>query len=315
MDQITVPSSLIAPNADRQLTPAMTSVLWEIAAVMDEKRITPSEGVALWITVPTKRLRGEGARSDNHWLRQCLDRLTGMKISGEYRGDFWGAVLVAEWHIFQGGSMLRILIPPAGVQALRSPETFAKIETEAAHRLRGPARRLYAVLADKKRLGRPHWTFSLEELRVLLAVDDRPSYDRWQAFKRWVLAPSVEAINEFGTVEVKMVPMKEGRSVSAVRFHWHWKGPDEARETAEENARHSKARRKRQMSNDAPPMIEIEPQTEPALSWWGQLTDKERRQWADRVGRTFQAAGQTFTRRDADIARAAFEANERELLG
>lgn len=314
MDQITVPSSLIAPNADRQLTPAMTSVLWEIAAVMDEKRITPSEGTALWITVPTKRLRGEGARSDNHWLRQCLDRLSGMKISGEYRGDPWGAVLVAEWHIYQGGSMLRLLIPPAGVQALRSPETFAKIETEAAHRLRGPARRLYAVLADKKRLGRPHWTFSLEELRVLLAVDDRPSYDRWQAFKRWVLAPSVEAINEFGTVEVKMVPVKEGRSVSAVRFHWQWKGPDEARETTEENARHSKARRKRQVSDDAPPMIDIEPQTEPALSWWGQLTDKERRQWADHVGRTFQAGDQTFPRRDADIARAAFERHEKGLL-
>lgn len=310
MDQITVPSSLIAPNADRQLTPAMTSVLWEIAALLDEKRIVPTEGVALWVTAPTKRLRGEGARTDNHWLRQCLDRLTGVRISGEYRGDPWGAVLVAEWHIEQGGSMVRLLIPPAGVQALRTPETFAKIETEAAHRLRGPARRLYAVLADKKRLGRPNWTFSLEELRVLLAVEDRPSYARWQSFKRWVLGPSVEAINEFGTVEVKMVPVKEGRSVSAVRFHWQWKKQDEVRETVEENARHSHARRKKQVADDAPPMIVIEDQVEPALSWWGKLTEKERRRWSEQVGRTFEVGGQVFDRREADIARTAF--NHRE---
>jgi plasmid replication initiation protein len=208
--------------------------------------------------------------------------------------------------------MVRFLIPPAAVYALRSPETFAKIETEAAHRLKGPARRLYAVLADKKRLGRPSWTFGLEELRILLAVNDRPSYDRWQSLKRWVLAPAVEAINEFGTVEVAMSPIKEGRSVSGVRFSWRWKSPDMARETEEENTRHSKARRKVQAVDDAPPMIEDEPQQDEALDWWGRLTSTERDTWADRVGRTFQAGGGTFTRREADVARAAYaEATER----
>lgn len=285
----------------------MTSVLWEIAAALDEKRISPSVSEAIWLKVPTKRLRGEGARSDNHWLRECLERLTGVKISGEYRGDPWGAVILAEWHMEEGGSVVRMLIPPAAVRALRSPETFAKIETEAAHRLRGPARRLYVVLADKKRLGRPSWTFSLEELRVLLAMNDRPSYDRWQSFKRWVLAPAIEAINEFGTVEVKMRPVKEGRSVRAVQFKWRWKSPDEASVTAEENARHSKARRKQQDAEDAPPMIEGEPQEDVALDWWGALTSAERDAWSDEVGRTINAGGWTVPRRESDIARAAYQ--------
>ena len=307
MNQITVPSALIAPVSDRRLTPAMTSVLWEIAAGLDERRIAPSVTEPVWLRLPAKRLRGEGARSDNHWLRECLDRLTGIKISGEYRGDPWGAVIVAEWHLEEGGSMVRFLIPPTAVYALRSPETFAKIETEAAHRLKGPARRLYAVLADKKRLGRPNWTFSLEELRVLLAVNDRPSYDRWQSLKRWVLAPAVEAINDFGTVDVSMTPVKEGRSVCGVRFSWHWKSVDLMRETTEENSRHSKARRKSQAVDDAPPMIEDEPQRELALDWWGGLTDEEREVWGDKVGRIISApGGSKFPRREADIAREAY---------
>ncbi len=309
MNQITVPSALIAPIADRRLTPAMTSVLWEISAVLDERRTPASVADAVWLNIPTKRLRGGGGgRSDNHWLSECLDRLTGVKISGEYKGDPWGAVILAEWHLIEGGSIAKLLIPPTAVAALRSPETFAKIETEAAHRLRGPARRLYAILADKKRLGRPSWTFSLDELRVLLAVNDRPSYDRWQAFKRWVLAPALEAINEFGTVEVSMTPVKEGRSVRSVRFQWRWKTADEAREVSEENTRHSKARRQRQESEDAPPMIEAEPQADKVQDWWVSLTDAERDKWSDLGGRTFEAGGTTYTRNERDLAIVAYEA-------
>jgi hypothetical protein len=56
-------------------------------------------------------------------------------------------------------------------------------------------------------------------------------------------------------------------------------------------------------------MIEDEDQAEPALTWWGRLTDAERGAWADRVGRTFDAGGMTVPRREADLARAAFEAH------
>ena len=52
-----------------------------------------------------------------------------------------------------------------------------------------------------------------------------------------------------------------------------------------------------------------EPQTEPALAWWDGLTDAERETWADRVGRSFEAGGMVVTRREADLARAAFAAH------
>ena len=137
MREITVPSSAVALRSDRPLTPAMTSVVWELASALDASRTPASVPNAVWLELPSSRLRGEGGRADNVWLRECLDRLTGIKISGEWRGDPWGAVLVAQWELKEGGSMVRVLIPPAGVHALRSRQNFAKIEARAAHRRTG----------------------------------------------------------------------------------------------------------------------------------------------------------------------------------
>lgn len=268
MNEITVPSSLIAPRASEPLAPAMIAALWQIADILDEQRTPATVPNSVWLEIPTKRLRGEGSRSDNHWLRQCLDRLTGIKLSGEYRGNPWGAVMIAEWHLIQGGSIARILIPPAAVQALRSPETFTKIETTAAHRLSGHAKRLYAILADKKRLGRPTWTFTLEEMRALFDVADKPAYDRWGNFSARVLIPAVAAVNDYGTVGVIMTPQKAGKSVNAVRFDWKWKSVDEARETDEENSRHSTARRKEPATTpDAPPLVSKFKTPEEETAW------------------------------------------------
>lgn len=311
MEQIAVSSAAIALRAEKPLTPAMVSALWEIAAVLDEDRVPANVPNAVWLTIPTTRLRGPEARPDNVWLRECLERMTGLKLTGQHRGDEWGAVLVAEWHITEGGSKARILIPPAGVHALRSPGNFVKIETTAAHRLPPHARRLYALLADRKRQREPYAQWSVNNLRGLLGVDDKRSYDVWAQLRKWVLTPAVEAINDYGTVRVKMTPVKSGRSVAAVRFDWQWKDPHEATETVAENERHSAARRKEQASNDAPPIIEDEEQADPALAWWGKLRNAEREEWADRVGRILRTegpGGKMFTaqRREADIARQAF---------
>jgi hypothetical protein len=307
MEQIAVSSAALALRAEKPLTPAMVSALWEIAAVLDEERTPATVPNSVWLTIPTARLRGPEARQDNVWLRECLERMTGLKLSGQHRGDEWGAVLVAEWHIIEGGSQARILIPPAGVHALRSPGNFVKIETTAAHRLPPHARRLYALLADRKRQRDPYAQWSVDNLRGLLGVDDKRSYDVWAQLAKRVLNPAIEAINDFGTVRVKMTPVKSGRSVAAVRFDWHWKDPHEATETAAENERHSAARRKDQDATDAPPMIEDTPQPTDALTWWHSLTATNRDKWAERAGRTFEAGGKVYTRNERDLARAAYD--------
>lgn len=300
-----MPSSAVALRSDRPLTPAMTAAVWELASALDASRISASVENAVWLNIPAAQLRGEGGRTDNVWLRECLDRLTGIKISGEWRGDPWGAVLIAQWEIIQGGSMVRVLIPPAGVHALRSPQNFAKIEARAAHSLTGHGRQLYVLLADKKRLGRPYWTFTLDELRSLMGVADRKSYDRWNNFRARVLDPAIEQVNDYGTVEVGMTPEKRGRSIHAVTFRWRWKDPHDAAKTATENERHSTARRRQQNSADAPPMIED--RDEAASLWWDGLDENAREKWADQVGRTFEAGGKELPRPERILRRLAYD--------
>jgi hypothetical protein len=286
----------------------MVATVWEIASALDAQRIPAEVSNAVWLEVPTIRLRGPQSRQDNVWLRECLDRLTGVKLSGEHRGDPWGAVVLAEWHIIQGGSLARLLIPPAGIYALRSPANFTKIEEHAAHRLTGHGRRLYAILADKKRLGRPSWKFTVEEFRALMGVDGQKSYDRWSDLRTRVIDPAVATINAYGTVSVTMTPERLGRAIQWIRFDWRWKDPHEAAEMAGEGESQGKAQEpaKAPPKPDALSLLTDEPQPEPALTWWSQLTNAERETWKDRAGRTFQVAGQTMQRREADMARAAY---------
>lgn len=263
MDSLTINSKLISPTGDRPLTPAMVTALWVIGDEIDQKGIKANVRDAVWLEIPSARLRGEGARNDNVWLRECLERLTGLKVKGDYRGDPWGAVMLAEWHIEQGGALVRLLVPPAAINSLRAPETFAKIEAFAAYKLEGHARRLYAVLADKKRMAQSHWIFGVDELRSILGVENKTAYQRWNNFRFRVLDPAIAQINDFGTVTIRMTPEKVGRAVSAVRFDWKWKSIDEARETEEENERVDLARRKPMLPRDAPPLTEVRSEKTP----------------------------------------------------
>lgn len=250
-----MPSSAIALTADKPLTPAMITIVWEMAAALDYQRVPATVKDAVWLKIPTVQLRGTDGRNDNIWLRTCLTQLTGAKLKGEDQGNPWGAVVLAEWHIEEGGAVARLLVTPMGVHALRSPQTFTKIEARAAHSLSGHGRRLYAILSDKKRLGRPYWIFELDELRALMGVSNRPAYERFNTFRQKVLDPAVSAINDYGTVTVRMTPERLGRAVSSIRFDWDWKDVHDAATTAVENERHTSARRKKQTTDDAPPLI------------------------------------------------------------
>lgn len=254
MDSLTVSSSMLIPSASNvEITPAMLVVLWNIAHELDRQRVPENSPDAKWLEIPTQRLRNPQGRNDNHWLKNCFDRLMGMKLEGVYRGDEWGAVILAQWEILEGGTVARLLIPPAAIQGIQAPKTFAKIEITAAYRLKGHARRLYAALADKKNMGQKWWEYSLDELQQLFQLDGK--YSKWYDFSRYVLNQALTEINDFGTVTVKATPKKVGRSVRSVRFDWTWKKLDDARVTGEENERHKSARHKTS-DGTAPPLLD-----------------------------------------------------------
>lgn len=252
---------MLIPSASNvEITPAMLTVLWGIAHEIDRLRLPANYGDAKWLEIPTRLLRNPEGKTDNQWLRVCLKRLTAVQLEGEYQGDEWGAVMIAQWEIIEGGTLARVLVPPAAIEAISAPKTFAKIEITAAYRLKGHARRLYAALADKKHMGKPHWEYPLDELRGLFEAGDK--YARWVDFNRYVLKPALAEVNDFGTVTVKAKPLKMGRSVRGVRFDWKWKDIREAVETDSQNERHSDARRKGQITNDAPPLTDDAKQSE-----------------------------------------------------
>lgn len=239
----------------------MLNVIWFLADKLDSMKIRDVPKNGLSVRVATKRLRNPEGRDDNAYLRTVLDRLLGIQLHGEYsikeegqerENRDWGAVLISQWEFQEGGSMVELLLPPAAIHALRAPHTFAKIEVMATYKLGGHARRLYAALADKKRMRQTYWEYSTNELRLLF--DTRGKYATWGDFRRYVLLPALDEINDFGTVSVKMTTRKEGRSIVGARFDWNWKDPHEATETMLENERHAIARRRQEDGRDMPPL-------------------------------------------------------------
>jgi hypothetical protein len=258
---LSVSSALIAPTADRPLTPGMVKVVWQIAAEMDRMRVPAMVDQAVWVRMTTAQLRGDGGRADNVWLRQCLDRLTGLKLAGESpKAGQWGAVLVAEWRLEEGGSMASVLVPPAAVAAMRAPATFAKLDEATVYSLPPNAARLYAQLADKQRLAKAHWDVDLPALRSALGLSGKKAYEVWGAFRRAVLDPSVEAVNKAGVVSVTYSVRKVGKSVAGLTFRWRWRDPVDAAAAADQTDRHSLAAGKPAITNaaaaSAPPLIE-----------------------------------------------------------
>lgn len=317
MKTLTVRSNIIAIPPRAGLTPHAMTVIYEIAAFVDETRQRDSDN-GIWINIPTARLRGPDGRTDNHHLKKTLKKLTEYYFGEDRPGSEWGAVMLAEWHLIETGSVARLLIAPTALRMLKSQGTFAKIEAEAMHRLPQHARRLYALLADHKRQDRANSiTWSLEEFHALMGSGDKKAYERWGNLKSWVIDPAINAINDFGTVRVEMKPIKTGRSVTDIQFTWNWKAPDAAAETSAENDRHSRARRKKQETDDAPPMIEDpapqlipdadELDAENAHSWWARLTQTQRDQWAEKIGRITDYGRGPEPRHELHIKQQAFQ--------
>ena len=279
---ISISSAAISISADRRLTPAMTALVWQIAALLDEQRVQPDVKDRVWLEVSAKRLRGAEAQANNRWLRECLDRLCDVKIAGEYRGEPWGAVLLAYWRIEEGGQTVRMMLTPPAVRALRSPETFAKVEVSAVYRLSGPGRRLYASLADKKRLGSARWTYGLDELRAALGVAGK--YRSWKDLRRSVLEPAIDEINAFGTVQVQTEALKTGRWVTAVTLSWRWKTLDEIRVAAEETEK-ARPYAEQPAAPSAPPLLPEtrEDRERNERGWWDRQPTARREQLEEEV--------------------------------
>ena len=280
-----VPKSLSQSQPLQEITAAERAVAWEIATILHERRKPlpdHNESEMLVLDVPSVRLRGPVARDDNQHLHRVLQRLARVQWADqEPDGRRYVVQLIAEAEISTAGDIVRLWLPPRAVRFLRSPTQFAKLDRAAAYSLPPNARALYGLLKD--RFAQPenlkHYAaeYTLDELKGHLQLGGR--YKAWDNFKKWVLAPSLKAINDTGALSVTWEPIKHGRSVCAVRFRLRLKQPAEADQAEYETERHSAARGKAQQSADAPPLVVVDQ----ARRWLEKQGPDKRIKWSQRA--------------------------------
>ena len=103
---------------------------------------------------------------------------------------------------------------------------------------------LYQLCALHAGRGRVHEDWDLADLRERLGAN-MPSLQRWEQFKRRVLAPACAEINQLTGVGVAWEPIKYGRKVMGVRLSTWRKGAAEIAEAGAELARHRAGRKER----------------------------------------------------------------------
>ena len=62
-------------------------------------------------------------------------------------------------------------------------------------------------------------TFSIEELKVLLQVENVKSYSRFPDFRRYVLEIAEREINELSDLTISFEPITKGRKVTGIKFY------------------------------------------------------------------------------------------------
>src|SRR5918912_34793 len=117
--------------------------------------------------------------------------------------------------------VLRFYFPPLLIPILKDPRRFARLRTHFLIELSGKyAVTLYELLESAANKSVPELIATVEELRHWLKVPPGKLL-RWQDFRRKVLEPAVQQINDNAakagfTVRVKLV--KESRAIKWVKF-------------------------------------------------------------------------------------------------
>lgn len=94
------------------------------------------------------------------------------------------------------------------------------------------AMRIYEICAQWRKVGK--LTITLVELKYRLGLSDE--YSLYKEFKRRVLLPSLESINENSDLQVVYEEHKKGRSVESIVFHIGEKNALSTEKTVEPNA-------------------------------------------------------------------------------
>ncbi|WP_267426733.1 replication initiation protein [Methylobacterium sp. GC_Met_2] len=171
--------------------------------------------------------REVGGKHDSAWIWESAKRLTRTVIEWEYTfeddrfdgvSSLFGAQISKP---MRAAGILRFSFPALLIPIIKQPSRFARLRVHFLIKLSGKyAVTLYEILEGYANRHDPSFTVSLKELRHWLKVPDN-SYDDWKDFKKRVLDPAVDQINDdpLGAgFTVAYTPLRQGRFYDAVTF-------------------------------------------------------------------------------------------------
>ena len=168
-----------------------------------------------------------GGDHNTDWIWETAKRLAQTTIEwhyteGDARYDGISALFAAEISkTARKAGLLRFNFPPLLVPILKDPKRFARLRTHFLIELSGKyAVTLYELLESNANKDVPELRARVDELRQWLKVPEGKLV-RWQDFRRKVLEPAVQQINDNPAgagFEVKIRLEKEGRAITWVIF-------------------------------------------------------------------------------------------------
>lgn len=200
---------------DRKLWIFLLHAVWD---ELDEKPIH---------AFPVKDIKRMFRDHSVNWIWQSAERLAETKIrwirtEGDRRYKGISSLFGAETDVeIRDTGILRFSFPALLVPILKDPRRFARLRTHFMIELSGKyAVTLYELLESVANKDIPELRASVDELRQWLKVP-AGKLTRWPDFRRRVLEPAVQQLNDNPTgagFAVKMRVRKEGKAVKWVIF-------------------------------------------------------------------------------------------------
>jgi len=135
-------------------------------------------------------------------------------------------------------------------ELLKDSTIFAKLDLEVMRSFRSKyAFSLYEAIARRVRMRRFTETFSIDELRELLGVEQGKLTD-YSNLKKFAIQPAVTEVNAITPYTVSIVPQKKGRKVVSFVMGWEVKTEEQLQAAYTEMNKHSAGRGPRTNATD-----------------------------------------------------------------
>jgi len=238
---ITIPSALIQCSGLSGLSLLENNLWWKLIDLIQDKNTEIIRDDSIVVKVLAKRLleKGENSRLK---LIERLRKLSNITIEANLDGrddnEIWrcSLKLVSEYEVKSNDGYIYISVGRNFFNAVQDRATYARLKAVALFEMRGSkySGRLYSLIRDKVNLDFKQWTVSVEEVRILLQVKEG-TYDKFAAFRIWVLDRAVAEINEVSELFVSWNKAETYKNeVRKITFIWDLKDIDKARKTDRE---------------------------------------------------------------------------------